>query len=343
MNKIQYKFSGKTTTYYFDADLSYLGKLVDKDHTVLITDDHVFSAHQKKFGGWNTIVIHAGEQFKVQATVDSIVEQLIGFGADRKTWLIGVGGGVVTDLAGYVAAIYMRGVSFGFVPSSILAMVDASIGGKNGIDVGVYKNLVGTIRQPEFLLYDYSLLKSLPKAEWVNGFAEIIKHAAIKDAGLFKELEAATLSRYQKDKAALARLIRRNAAIKSAVVEKDEFEQGDRRLLNFGHTLGHAIENLYTLPHGHAVAIGMVAACVVSEEFTGFEGTERVIRVLKKYGLPALAAFEPKEVMKVLRMDKKRVKDSMNYILLNKIGQAVVRVIPIVQLEKLLQSIIMAR
>jgi len=343
MNKIQYKFSGKTTTYYFDADLSYLGKLVDKDHTVLITDDHVFSAHQKKFGGWNTIVIHAGEQFKVQATVDSIVEQLIGFGADRKTWLIGVGGGVVTDLAGYVAAIYMRGVSFGFVPSSILAMVDASIGGKNGIDVGVYKNLVGTIRQPEFLLYDYSLLKSLPKAEWVNGFAEIIKHAAIKDAGLFKELEAATLSRYQKDKAALARLIRRNAAIKSAVVEKDEFEQGDRRLLNFGHTLGHAIENLYTLPHGHAVAIGMVAACVVSEEFTGFEGTERVIRVLKKYGLPALAAFEPKEVMKVLRMDKKRVKDSMNYILLNKIGQAVVRVIPIVQLEKLLQSIITAR
>jgi shikimate kinase / 3-dehydroquinate synthase len=343
MNKVPYKFSGKTTTCYLDADLSYLGKLVDKDNTVLITDDHVFAAHQKKFGGWNTIVITAGEQFKVQATVDSIVEQLIGFGADRKTWLVGIGGGVVTDLVGYVAAIYMRGVSFGFAPSSILAMVDASIGGKNGIDVGVFKNLVGTIRQPTFLLYDYSLLKSLPKAEWVNGFAEIIKHAAIKDAALFKELEVTTLSHYQKDKAALARLIRRNVAIKSAVVEKDEFEQGDRRLLNFGHTLGHAIENLYELPHGHAVAIGMVAACMISEEFTDFEGTDRVIGVLKKYGLPTLAAFEPKEVMNVLRMDKKRVKDSMNYVLLKKIGQAVVRVIPIVQLEKLLQSIITAR
>jgi 3-dehydroquinate synthase len=343
MNKIQYKFAGKTTTYYLDADFSHLEKLVDRDHTVLITDDHVFAAHQKRFGGWNTIVIHAGEQFKVQATVDSIVEQLISFGADRKTWVIGVGGGVVTDLVGYVAAIYMRGISFGFVPSSVLAMVDAGIGGKNGIDVGVYKNLVGTIRQPEFLLYDYSLLKSLPKAEWVNGFAEIIKHAAIKDAALFKELEKNTLSRYQKDKAALARLIRRNVAIKSAVVEKDEFEQGDRRLLNFGHTLGHAIENLYALPHGHAVAIGMVAAGMVSEEFTDFEGTDRLIGALKKYGLPTLAAFEPKEVMNVLRMDKKRVKDSMNYILLNKIGQAVVRVIPIVQLEKLLQSIITAR
>jgi 3-dehydroquinate synthase len=342
VNKLQYKFSGKTTTYYLDADLSYLEKLVDKDQAVLITDDHVFSAQQKKFGGWNTIVIHAGEQYKVQETVDSIIDQLIGFGADRKTWLIGVGGGVVTDLTGYVAAIYMRGISFGFVPSSILAMVDASIGGKNGIDVGLYKNLVGTIRQPDFLLYDYSLLKSLPKEEWVNGFAEVIKHAAIKDAALFKELEKNKLTFYQKDKTALARLIRRNVAIKSAVVEKDEFEQGDRRLLNFGHTLGHAVENLYELSHGHAVAIGMVAACMVSEELTGFGGTERVITVLKKYGLPTLAVFDAREAMNVLRMDKKRVKDSMNYIILNKIGQAEVRVIPMVQLEKLLQSIITA-
>jgi 3-dehydroquinate synthase len=343
MNKLQYKFSGKTTTYYLDADFSYLEKLVDRDHTVLITDEHIFSAQQKKFGGWNTIVINAGEQYKVQETVDSIIEQLIGFGADRKTRLIGVGGGVVTDLTGYVAAIYMRGLSFGFVPSSILAMVDAAIGGKNGIDVGVYKNLVGTIRQPEFLLYDYSLLKSLPKEEWINGFAEIIKHAAIKDATLFKELEKNKLTLYQKDRAALGRLIRRNVAIKSAVVEKDEFEQGERRLLNFGHTLGHAIENLYELSHGQAISIGMVAACMISEEFTDFKDTERVIGTLKKYGLPTLAVFDPKEVMNVLRMDKKRVKDAMNYILLNKIGQGVVKVIPIVQLEKLVQSIITAR
>lgn len=343
MNKVQYKFSGKTATYFFDADFSYLEKLVDKDNTVLITDEHVYSAQQRKFGGWNTIVIDAGEQFKVQGTVDSIVEQLIAFGADRKTWVIGVGGGVVTDLTGYVAAIYMRGVNFGFVPSSILAMVDASIGGKNGIDVGVYKNLVGTIRQPAFLLYDYSLLKTLPKEEWVNGFAEVIKHAAIKDAALFRELEKSTLGGYQKNKTALAKLVRRNAAIKSAVVEKDEFERGERRLLNFGHTLGHAIENLYALPHGHAVAIGMVAACMISEEFADFRGTERVIAVLKKYGLPTSAAFDPKEVMNVLRMDKKREKDSVNYILLNKIGQGVVKAIPVVQLEKLLQSIIVAR
>ena len=343
MKKLQYKFSGKTTSYYFDADLSYLQKLVDPKQAVLITDENIFRSHQKKFGGWNTIVIRAGEAFKVQATVDSVVEQLIGMGADRKTFLIGIGGGVVTDITGYVAAIYMRGVSFGFVPSSILAMVDASIGGKNGIDIGVYKNLIGTIRQPEFLLYDTSLLKSLPREEWTNGFAEIIKHAAIRDAALFKELEKNRPSFYQKDKAALSRLIRRNVVIKSTVVQKDEFEKGDRRLLNFGHTLGHAIENLYELSHGQAISIGMVAASIISEQFTKFKDTNRIITLLKRYGLPTTAEFDKKEVMAVLRMDKKKVKDSMNYVLLDKIGQASVKVIPIVELDKLLQSIITAR
>lgn len=343
MKKLSYKFSGKTTTYYFDADFSRLEKLVDKRQAVLVTDENIFNAHQKKFGGWNTIVITPGESFKVQDTINSIIEQLIGFGADRKTFLVGIGGGVVTDMTGYAAAVYMRGISFGFVPTTILAMVDASIGGKNGIDVGVYKNLVGTIRQPDFLLYDPSLLKSLPKEEWVNGFAEIIKHASIRDAALFRELEKNKLSLYQKEKAALSKLIRRNVVIKSTVVQKDEFEKGDRRLLNFGHTLGHAIENLYELPHGHAISIGMVAASMISEELTDFKDTDRVIAVLKKYGLPTLAEFDAKQVLNILRMDKKKEKDSMNYVLLNKIGQGVVKSIPIVQLEKLLQSIMSAR
>jgi 3-dehydroquinate synthase len=343
MKKQQYRFSGRTTTYYLDAEFGYLEKLVDKDHTVLITDEHIFASHQKKFGGWNTIVIHAGESFKVQATVDSIVEQLIGMGADRQTTLVGVGGGVVTDLTGYVAAIYMRGLSFGFVATSVLAMVDAAIGGKNGIDIGVYKNMVGTIRQPAFLLYDYSLLKTLPKEEWVSGFAEIVKHAAIRDAALFRELEKNKLGFYQKDKTALARLILRNTAIKSTIVEKDEFERGDRRLLNFGHTLGHAIENLYELSHGQAISIGMVAACMISEELVGFRETDRVMAVLKRYGLPTLAEFDPKEVMNVLRRDKKKVKETMNYVLLKKLGEGIVKPIPIGELEKLLQSIITAR
>jgi 3-dehydroquinate synthase len=343
MRKVQFKFSKKTTAYYFDTDLAHLHKLVDKEQAVIVTDENIFREHRKKFSGWNTIVIRAGEEFKVQATVDSVIGQLIGFGADRKTVLVGIGGGVVTDITGYVASIYMRGMPFGFAPSSLLAMVDASIGGKNGIDIGMYKNLAGTVSQPDFLLFDTAVLKTLPEKEWANGFAEIIKHACIRDAAMFRELEKNSLRSYRKDKAALARLIRRNVMIKSTVVQKDEFEHGDRRLLNFGHTLGHAIENQYQLSHGQAISIGMAVACMISEELNGFTQTNRVVSTLKKYGLPTQAEFDTKKVMNVLKMDKKKERNSMNYVLLKKIGQGVVKSVPIIQLEKLLQSIITAR
>ncbi len=233
----------------------------------------------------------------------------------------------------------MRGIKVGFVPTTILAMVDASIGGKNGIDVGIYKNLVGTIRQPEFLLYDYSLLKSLPKQEWVNGFAEIIKHGCIKDLSLFKELEKNKLTYYQRNKPALAKLIRRNAEIKSTVVQADEFEKGERRLLNFGHTLGHAIENMYELSHGQAISIGMTAACQISEKLAKFKDSERVIDVLDQYGLPTLANFDKPKAFEVLKMDKKREQKDMNYVLLEKIGRGVVKAIPMTQLEKIVNEL----
>jgi 3-dehydroquinate synthetase len=233
----------------------------------------------------------------------------------------------------------MRGIRCGFVPTSVLAMVDASIGGKNGIDVGIYKNLVGTIRQPQFLLYDYSLLKSLPKQEWINGFAEIIKHSCIKDLPLFKQLEQHKLTFYQRDKAALAKLIKRNAEIKSAVVQQDEFEKGDRRLLNFGHTLGHAIENMYELSHGQAISIGMTAACKISATLTGFKESDRVIKVLDQYGLPTLAQYDKQKAFDVLKMDKKREKAAMNFVLLQKLGKGVVQSISMDKLEAIVKAL----
>ncbi len=343
MKSIQYRFSDKTTNYYFEVDFSYLENLVDRNHSIIITDENVFSLHPKKFKGWQTVVIKAGESYKIQQTVDSIIDQLLRMEADRKTFLIGVGGGVVTDITGFVASIYMRGLKFGFVPSTLLAMVDASIGGKNGIDIGPYKNLVGLIRQPDFLLYDISLLKSLPREEWANGFAEIIKHASIRNARLFSELEQNKPGFYQKDKTALLKLIRANVKIKSEIVQKDEFENGERRLLNFGHTVGHAIEKLYGLSHGRAISIGMVAAALLSEQFTVFKDTTRLVGVLQKYGLPTSSDFDSKKIFKVLRMDKKRVNKSMNYVMLRKIGQAIVKTIPMDQLEKLIESIASSR
>lgn len=343
MLKKTFSFSTSRTTCYFDASFAQIGNLVEKDRSVFITDQHVFDRHKKYFKGTKFIHIPAGESFKVQYIVDQIIDQLIGFGADRSTTLIGVGGGVVTDITGYVAAVYMRGVPFGFVPTSILGMVDASIGGKNGIDVGNYKNMVGVIRQPAFLFYDVSLLQTLPDDEWVNGFAEVIKHAAIKDAGLFRELERNSIIGYRRNKKALTELIRKNVMIKSAVVQKDEFEESERRLLNFGHTLGHAVENVYHLPHGHAVSIGIKAACLISEEILNFKETARVTSLLQQYGLPIDIPVDFGKVIEIMRMDKKKTRDTMHYVLLEKLGKAVIKPIPMNQLEKLLYSIARAR
>lgn len=339
MKKISYTFSSKTTRFYFDTDFSFLEKLVNKENAILITDDNIFKAHTRKFNGWNAIVLNPGEEYKVQSTVDEVIDQLISFEADRKTFLVGVGGGVVTDLTGYTAAVYMRGIPFGFIPTSVLAMVDAAIGGKNGIDVGVYKNIVGTIRQPEFLLYDFSFLKSLPQSEWINGFAEIIKHGCIKDARMFKFLETRKLKDFQKDRKALSALVQKNVQIKASVVQQDEFETGERRLLNFGHTLGHAIENIYELSHGEAIAIGMTAASRISNQLNGFAEWERVMYLLDQYGLPTMAEFDKKKALDVLKMDKKKVNSSMNYVLLEKIGKGTVEQIPLQKLEELINQL----
>jgi 3-dehydroquinate synthase len=336
------RFGTGKVDYYFDASFRKLGAITDKKHSVILTDEHVFSAHKEKFRGWNVICLKPGEEYKIQATADAVIETLIGMEADRKTTLIGVGGGVITDLAGYVASVYMRGIKVGFVPTTILAMVDAAIGGKNGIDVGEYKNMVGLIRQPSFLLYDTSLLQSLPDPFWSDGFAEVIKHACIRDAAMFRTLEAHSLSSLRKKKALLAGIIRSNALLKSKVVQKDELEKGDRKLLNFGHTLGHAIETQYEICHGQAVSIGMHYACLLSEALIGFKDTERVDNLLTQYGLPVDASFKLEKVLHIMKMDKKRMRNTIHYVLLKSIGKGVLHELEFKQLEKLLQNIVKA-
>ena len=333
MKNWKVKFSNSTVEFVLDGKFAAIGKMVDKANAIYITDENVYALHQKQFKGKPTIVIPAGEVHKQQATVDFIVEALLNFGANRQSFLIGVGGGVVTDMVGYVAGVFMRGVQVGFVPTTLLAMVDASIGGKNGIDVGVYKNMVGLIRQPAFILYDHSFLSTLPSYQWENGFAEIIKHAAIKDAKMMKELNENNVAFYQKNTKALAALIQKNVEIKVSVVQKDEFEKGDRKLLNFGHTLGHAIENEHALLHGHAISVGMVYAAKISQVLQGFTGTGLLVETLQKYGLPTAMHFD----MDVMQKDKKKANAGMQYVLLNKIGKGVYETIPMKTLHKLIK------
>lgn len=342
MHLLEYIFSGKKVSYFLDSSFYQLKEVVSIDKAIVITDENVQRYHAEKLSEYRKIIIPAGEQYKNQSTVDFIIRELIKHEADRKSVIIGIGGGVVTDITGFAASVYMRGLRFGFVPTSILAQVDASIGGKNGIDTGLYKNMIGLIRQPEFILFDYSFLATLPVEQWVNGMAEVIKHSCIKDSNLFEYLEQHQLADFQNDASLLADLIERNVIIKSEVVKKDEFEYGDRKLLNFGHTIGHAIENLCELPHGHAISIGIAAACSISVEINNFSQAEKdkVRKLLQQYQLPTLLPTEKSNLLKVMKMDKKRVNKEMDFILLNKIGEAVIKPIPLLQLEDLIIKIV---
>lgn len=339
MKKVQLRFEQGATDLYFDASPTLLSKLTQNNATVYITDEHVFQAHPSLFKNRNVIVLKPGEQYKILATVEGVVQQLLAMQADRSFTLVGVGGGVVTDLTGFVASVYMRGIRFGFVPTSLLAMVDASLGGKNGLDFGVFKNIIGVVQQPSFILYDPRLLKTLPEAEWRNGFAEIIKHAAIADAAMFTMLAKNNIKTYQRSKLKLSELIRRNVLIKSRIVKQDPFEKGPRRLLNFGHTLGHALENQYELSHGEAISIGMAYAALISELHTKFGHAEKLVSLLERYNLPAFAVFDHDRVMKVLNMDKKRASSHMHYVMLERIGKGMVQSIPLEQLSNYLKNL----
>lgn len=342
MQSADFYFSGKQVHCYFDGSFSLLPELYPARRFFIITDENLFSEYRDLLSPHSVFVVSPGEKSKVQETADSILERLIELEADRNIMIIGFGGGVITDLAGYVASLFKRGVGLGLVPSSLLAMVDAAIGGKNGINKGMVKNIIGTIYQPDFILFDYSLLKTLPREEWVNGFAEIIKHACIRDEMMFSMLERHTMDDFMSDLSLTASLVERNARLKLSIVTADEHDTDIRLLLNFGHTIGHAIENLHDLSHGHAVSIGMVAACSLSEKHMDFplEEGKRIVGLLQRYHLPVDFESDSDRVFEVMKKDKKREGDFIRFILLQKIGDALVKQISLGNLKENLNAVL---
>jgi len=334
-------FPSGTVNFFFDSSFDELWQHYDKAHVVVITNEHISKLYAHLLKGLRVLVLPACESSKDMHTIATLSRQLVDLKATRQTILVGLGGGVITDITGFLASVYLRGVKFGFVPTSLLAMVDAAIGGKNGVNSGMHKNILGTITQPDFILYDTRFSDTLPDDEWSNGFAEIIKYACIFDAELFEELAKHSISYYQdEDDEALNKLIKRCADWKIKTVQEDEKESGIRKLLNFGHTAAHAIENLYEIPHGKAVGIGMVVACMISTDVAGLDKgvVDKLKALLAQYHLPIKMKFNTSKAMEILKMDKKRVDDNIDYIVLEKIGKAVVHALPFDVIEKALTS-----
>jgi 3-dehydroquinate synthase len=309
---------------------------IKKDTVFYFVDENILGLYKSLFNNFHNIIsIPSGEETKSIDYINNIIKKLIELGANRKTFIIGVGGGVTCDVAGFVASIFMRGVNFGFVPTTLLAMTDASFGGKNGINFNNIKNVLGVINEPDFVFIDYSFLKTLTHQEYLNGFAEIIKHACISSSDLFYDLEKNAdnyfkiienpgYSNFNK----LHNMLCDSIKIKLDIVSSDRYENGKRKSLNYGHTFGHAIEAEYGIPHGSAISLGIVFSNILSNKL-GFLNEDRLIRVnnlLEKYNLPVdVSMYEKKYLIKWIERDKKSSDKNIDFVLLKDIGISFVK------------------
>lgn len=335
MKTIEIKGSTGDSVIHVGETLQNLENYIPSENVVLITDKNVKQLYENEFPPHPTVSIDTGEKIKNLDTVRDIYENLVAIGADRSTFIVGIGGGIVCDITGFVASTYLRGLKFGFVSSTLLSQVDASVGGKNGVNFKDYKNMIGVFNQPEFVICDLDLLNTLPEKEVLCGLAEIFKHAVIGDTHLFDYLEAHYQEALALDNDVIGKLVYDSIIIKSAIVNRDELEKGERRKLNFGHTFGHAFEKITGVPHGEAVSAGMVVASGLSVKKGGLstKDAERIEKLLQKIGLPVRIKAEGKSILDALKKDKKRKGDRIFFVLLSNIGNAFVEQIPIRELE----------
>ena len=280
------------------------------------------------------IRIPAGETSKTLKQAGAICDQMIAAGLDRESFVVGLGGGMVGDISGFVAAIYHRGIPHVQIPTTLLAMVDSSIGGKTGVNTSDGKNLIGAFHPPSLVIDDVDVLKTLPSREFKQGFSEIIKHAVIADAKMFEQLEVAQASGLRRASGthALLSLIKQNIEIKSRIVAKDERDRtGERALLNFGHTIGHAIEragNYRKFLHGEAVSLGIAAACAISMKRAGLppDQHDAIVSLLRRFALPTRLPrnFPRRRILDAVKFDKKFEGGKVRFLVTSRIGAAYV-------------------
>jgi 3-dehydroquinate synthase len=341
MKKIEIRGSGSTSVILVGEAITKLSSHLPHGKAIIITDNNVHRLYHKELAGFPVITIRLGEKNKTLQTVEYVYKKLVELEADRSTFIVGVGGGIVCDITGFAASTYLRGLRFAFVPTTLLAQVDASVGGKNGVNLNGFKNMIGVFNQPEFVICDMNVLKTLPKKEVLCGFAEIVKHALIADAGMFDFLEKNIKKAVALNSRIIEELVYRSVVIKSEVVNRDEREKGLRRILNFGHTLGHAIEKCSdTYSHGEATSIGMVAisALSVRKGWLKLEEHTRIETLMCSIGLPVRVRIPANSIEDAMRKDKKREGNTIHVVFLKGIGNANAAKIDVGKLPSLLNG-----
>ena len=305
--------------------------LLPEKGVIIITDDNVNRLYGDKFPKIPVFSLSPGEESKKLEVIEYLAEQLLLAGIDRSGFVLAVGGGVVCDIAGFLASVYMRGIRCGYVSSTLLSQVDASTGGKNGVNLGGSKNILGTIRQPEFVICDPEMLQTLPEHDYLSGLAELIKTAVIGDKELFDLIEKSFEKIMSRDTDLLAILIAKSVRFKGLVVSEDEKETGLRRILNFGHTFGHAIEMQKGVSHGFAVASGMVLATEFSfkRRYINLVEKQRIIRLLERFKLLTELDLTGNQMEELVLHDKKKTGTEIHFVFTQGIGKAIVEKIPV--------------
>lgn len=342
MKLLEVKAESKTSKILIGERLANLEKYIGQRKTIILTDSNILRYYGDQLpGNIPVIEMGLGEKHKTLQTLEMIMNKLVEYEADRTSFLLAVGGGIICDVGGFAASVYMRGIPFGFVSTTLLSQVDASVGGKNGVNLGGLKNMVGVFNQPEFVICDNEMFSTLEKDEFRSGFAEIIKAGAIKSAELFEYCEQHASEALENHEEVITRMVYESVAIKADVVARDEREKGERRLLNFGHTFAHAIEKKTGILHGRAVCMGMVLAARVSEKLGMLDShsVKRIIDVIKSYELPVSPAMPVEELFDAMKSDKKREGEAIHLVLLEKIGRAVTRKVSLSEFQTLLHDL----
>lgn len=330
-----------TSTIYVGRLAEALDELLPRRRIVVITDPNIDRLYPDLVHRYDHIIIGIGEGCKSLHTAEMLYRRLMEMGADRSTFILGIGGGIVTDVAGYVASTYMRGLEFGFVSTTLLGQVDASVGGKNGVNVADYKNMVGTFSHPRFVISDVEMLRTLPQRELRAGMAEVVKTAMVGDRELFELLEQCAVENIYSSRELMERIVGASVAVKCSIVERDMREGGLRRILNLGHTIAHAIEKCTReVNHGEAVAIGlsMISRVSVRYGLMKVENAARVNSLLSRLGFGMQSPVSLHDLLRETKLDKKKRDNILRVVLPVTIGECRVVDMPFDEFEKLFED-----